>query len=256
MDTDGNGNRNVATAWPLSPSVGLPGLVVARRVRPLSAAEDAARRPIGPGGAGHVHAMRLLPRPGLVALLGWRGIDHVVQPTVPLGRHLGGFRELLVDDPAPRHTQRPDAPALNVVAVPGLVRTDELASQRRVNAVGPGIAAPPAEDLADYAHASPRLGQRRAPYDTRRHGLSMARIAAADRPQSSTSGIALGCGQAFRGDFSSPTSGARRRKSLPLPQPAKPHPQLLPRVASTTTSSRLGTIYTTSPRVTIASESS
>ena len=105
-----------------------PGLVVSGRVRPLAARQDAARRPVRLGRAGHVHAVFLLPRPRLVGLLGGRRVDRVVHPAVPFRRYLGGLGQVLVDHPAARHAERADALVLHVVAVALCVGADQLAS--------------------------------------------------------------------------------------------------------------------------------
>src|SRR5262245_58514500 len=93
----------------------LPGLIIARGGGPLAARQDAARRTVGAGGASHVHAVRLFPGPRRIVLLGrWR-IYEVVQPAVPLGWHLRRLSQSLIDHPAPRYPQGPDAFALHVI---------------------------------------------------------------------------------------------------------------------------------------------
>src|SRR5688572_1553484 len=102
--------------------------------------------------------MRLLPGARLVVLLGRRCVDREVHPAVPFGRYLRSLGEVLVDHPAPRHAQRADASALDVVAVALRVGSDQLAAECRVESVRPGVAAPPAEDLAEDAHVCPAVG--------------------------------------------------------------------------------------------------
>src|SRR5215510_140044 len=119
--------------------------------------------------------MWLLPGPRRVALKRRRGIDQVVQPTVPFRRHLRGLGQGLVDDPAARHTQGTDAPALLVVAVAGGIGAHQLAPEGGVKAVRPGVATPPTEDFPDQTHRTSRRQKTPFPgaYDTAAAALSI-----------------------------------------------------------------------------------
>ena len=143
-----------------------------------------------------------------------------------------------------------------IVAVAGLVGADQPAPQRRIDAVRPGVAAPPAEDLAENAHAVRLAPGARAVarYGIARAAMSMLPSAAAELPQPAESGIALGyqtvawwtifAPRSTRGTAAPPT----RRKSRSHGPSRASHPQLLPRVGPTTTSSRWVRPTPTRPR--------
>src|SRR5690348_11772226 len=77
-----------------------PRLVVAGRRRAAPALEVVARRPVGAGGAGQIRQMLLLPGAARRAARRRRLLDDMVQPGVPLRRHLGGLGLALVEHPA------------------------------------------------------------------------------------------------------------------------------------------------------------
>ena len=102
--------------------------------------------------ARQIHLVPLLPGVGLIGLLRRWGIDRIMQPPVPVRRHLRRLGLFGIDDPASRSSKRANALGLLKIAVTELVGADESAAQPRIDSVAPGVAAPPAEDLAHDAH--------------------------------------------------------------------------------------------------------
>src|SRR5919198_554665 len=102
--------------------------------------------------ARQIHLVPLLPGVGLIGLLRRWGIDRIMQPPVPIRRHLRRLGLFGIDDPASRSSKRANALGLLKIAVTELVGADESAAQPRIDSVAPGVAAPPAEDLAHDAH--------------------------------------------------------------------------------------------------------
>src|SRR5712691_4040847 len=84
-----------------------PRLVIAGGADPVSAAQHRAGRVIGERRAGQIRLVRQLPRIFLARR--WHLVDHVVQPGVPLRRHLGTLGLAVVDDPAPVAAEAPAA---------------------------------------------------------------------------------------------------------------------------------------------------
>src|SRR5947209_17399096 len=79
----------------------LPGLVVTARAGALAALERVTRRAVGEAGAGQVGDVGLLPIAHRPVARAWRHVDHVVQPGMPLGRHLRGLGLAVIEHPAP-----------------------------------------------------------------------------------------------------------------------------------------------------------
>src|SRR5689334_18647530 len=77
-----------------------PRLVVAGGAGAVAALVVVARRPVGPGRSGQVGQMLLLPRPARRAARRRRFLDDVMQPGMPLRRHLGSLGLALVEHPA------------------------------------------------------------------------------------------------------------------------------------------------------------
>src|SRR5688572_1416961 len=91
--------------------------------------------------------MRLLPGTRTVIFLGWRHVDCVVQPTVPIRRHARRLGKAVVDDPAPLEAERwVDLAALgSEVAVARLVLAHELAITPGPELRAERLAVPPGE---------------------------------------------------------------------------------------------------------------
>ena len=160
-----------------------PGLVVTAGLGPPALGEDAARRAIGLSGAGEIRPMRLLPLAARALLLGRGLVQRVMQPAVPAGRDLRGFRQVLIDDPPARHAEGADAALLHIIDVAELVLADAAAVPPGHPAIAPGVARPPRKDLAEEAHGktSIRLLRSGAAYAPRKrccpelHGSRWAR---------------------------------------------------------------------------------
>src|SRR6478736_5149355 len=130
-------------------AAGRPGLVVAGRGRALAFGQGRTLRAIGQGRAGPVLLVRLLPFARLIAFLGRRDVDGVVQPAVPAGRDLGSLGLALVDHPAALDAERlvlhPACGA--VIDIAELVLAHLFAEAPGVEARADGLAVPPGEDL-------------------------------------------------------------------------------------------------------------
>src|SRR5262249_27934492 len=134
---------------------------------------------------------------------------------------------------------------LHIVPVASAVAADQFAAQRGVDAVRPGVATPPAEDLAQNAHAVRLARSQRAPR-TCPHMAPPGRAcpctaAAAELPQPTKSGIALACGSPRRARFAAiraPCARAPRTpKGAPLLELRGLSPQVLFKRTVATTSS-------------------
>src|SRR4029078_10250672 len=84
-----------------SGSRGRPGLVIAGGRLPLATFKRMTGRAIGRRCPGQVGQVLLLPRIARPSPVFRRVLEGVVQPAVPLRRHLARFRLALVDDPTP-----------------------------------------------------------------------------------------------------------------------------------------------------------
>src|SRR5437667_6720189 len=109
--------RAAPAAWPAL--FRRPWLVIAGRRDAVAAAQHRAARVIGLGRAGQVRLVRLLPGIALARLR--HLVDHVVQPGVPLRRHLGTLRLAIVDDPAPLAARPPAAAPDRLIALEAIV---------------------------------------------------------------------------------------------------------------------------------------
>src|SRR5690349_3286364 len=112
---------------------GCPRLVIPGRPGATPAAQDRARRVIGVGRTGHVRLMRLFP--GIARAVGPRQlVDRVMQPGMPLRRHLRRLRLAMVDHPAllaarpPAAAPHRPAALLAVIAVAKAVSPHQLAA--------------------------------------------------------------------------------------------------------------------------------
>src|SRR5262249_60238388 len=113
---------------------------------------------------------------------------------LPLRGALRALGQALVDPPAARHRERPATLLLHIVVVARVIAADQLAAQRGVDAVRPGVPAPPTEDLAQNAHAV-RLAAPRPRVPTLMASPPCpcpCAVPAAELPQPVKSGIALG----------------------------------------------------------------
>src|SRR5262245_40508296 len=155
-----------------------------------------------------------------------------MQPAMPLRGDLRGLGQALVDHPAARHTERPDPLLLHIIVVAGVIAADQLAAQRGVDPVRPGVPAPPAEDLAQNAHAV-RLAAPRPRVPTLMALPTCpcpCAVLAAELPQPLESGIALGWPEpVWRRFFAIPTP-LQRHPGTPKSPPLQNLRGLRPRV--------------------------
>src|SRR5690606_34125379 len=93
----------------------------------------------------------LLPRPPRQRPVRGRLVEGVVQPAVPVGRHLRGLGVAVVDYPATPAAVVAAGVAGLVIAVAHLVRPDEAAATADGEQGADGGAVPPGEDLAEHA---------------------------------------------------------------------------------------------------------
>src|SRR5438034_10372678 len=96
-----------------------PRLVIAGWASAMAAPQHRAGRMVGQRGPGHVGQVVLFPGMALARL--GRLVDHVMQPGMPLRRHLGALRLAIVDDPPPVAAESPAAPPLRLVASKAVV---------------------------------------------------------------------------------------------------------------------------------------
>src|SRR5215468_3120154 len=101
--------------------------------------------------AGEIGSMRLPPGPRRDMVLGRRGVDRVVQPTVPFRRYERGLGGAAVDHPASLEAERGiDLATLRaVVAIAEFVLAHELAVERGPQQRAEGGAVPPGEEAQE-----------------------------------------------------------------------------------------------------------
>src|SRR5579883_22566 len=104
--------------------------------------------------------MRLFPLARLVAVLGRRGVDGVMQPAMPGRRDAAGLGQAVIDDPAPLEMQgRIDlAAASPVIAIALLVLADQFAEPVGPELGAEGLTVPPGEEFEqELFHGGCRL---------------------------------------------------------------------------------------------------
>src|SRR5271165_2784974 len=156
-----------------------PRLVIADGALPLAAAQNRACRTIGVRGPGHVRQMLFLPGIAGACARMRDLVNRVMQPGVPLGRHLRSFRGASVHDPsfltacptAAAHQLPP--PLFPVVAVAEAVNPNILAAQPSQQSCAKGHRSIRAEPRAG-ATAAAILSHRRRHAGKSRNGVSVS----------------------------------------------------------------------------------